>query len=265
MEFQAPTPPYIRASVEAGIGRIVIDRPEKKNAITLAMWRHLTSLMQELEGRQDIRAVVLSGAGHDFSAGADIAEFQTERGDSQSARRYEDANSAAFRAFRKAPMPVIAAIDGVCFGGGFGLAASCDLRICTPRALFSVPAAKLGLAYPQDAMADIVAGLGPQLARYMTYTAGRIGADEALAAGFVLKLVPADELQATALHIAETIAKNAPLSVRASKAAITASLNPAEYAAADARALGDTTFDSADYAEGRAAFIERRQPRFQGR
>src|SRR5690606_11726814 len=114
------------------------------------------------------------------------------------------------------------------------------------------------LAYPQDAMTDIVAGLGPQLARYMTYTAGRIDADAARSAGFVLKVVAADELQDSAMDIAGTIAANAPLSVRASKAAITASLNPGEYAPADARSLGDSTFDSADYAEGRAAFLERR-------
>jgi len=265
MDFQAGPHPHIHASLEAGIGRIVIERPEKKNAITLAMWRALPDALRTLQAQPDLRVVILTGAGQDFSAGADIGEFQIERGDSQSARRYETANSEAFRAFREAPVPIIAAIDGICFGGGFGLAASCDLRLCTPRATFSVPAARLGLAYPHDAMGDIVSGLGAQLARFMTYTAARIDAARTLQAGFVLEIVPAESLHDSASAMAKSIAANAPLSIRASKAAISASEMPGQSDAERIAGLGDATFDSEDYAEGRAAFLARRAPAFKGR
>jgi enoyl-CoA hydratase/carnithine racemase len=208
---------------------------------------------------------VLRGAGHDFCAGADIGEFDIVRRDAATARDYEAANSAAFAAFRNAPIPVIAAIRGICFGGGFGLAAACDLRVATPDALFSVPAAKLGLAYPHDAMADIVHAAGPQMAKYLAFSAARIDARAALAAGFLLEVIEPDDFEMRISALAEQIAANAPLSNRASKAAIRAVLsgNPADVS--HARTMGDETFDSADYAEGRAAFAARRKPVFTGK
>lgn len=264
MDFQAAPHPHIRASMTDGVGHIVIDRPEKKNAITLAMWRALVEALAGLTGHPALRVIVLRGMGPDFSAGADIAEFETERGNSQSARNYEAANSDAFRAFREAPVPTIAAIDGTCFGGGFGLAAACDLRIATPRSLFSVPAARLGLAYPQDAMIDIVSGLGPQLARYLTFSAARLDAHKAREAGFVLELVEPDALLDRANAMAAAIAANAPLSIKASKASIAACFSNDLAVTEQAKRLGDATFDSVDYAEGRAAFLARRPPRFKG-
>ncbi|WP_406871566.1 enoyl-CoA hydratase-related protein [Aminobacter sp. P9b] len=252
-------------SMSDGVATVVINRPARKNAVTQAMWVDLAARANILSADPDVRVIVLRGMGDDFSAGADIGEFDKLRGDATSARAYEATNSAAFAALRNCTVPVIAAIRGICFGGGFGLAAACDLRIATADAQFAVPAARLGLAYPQDAMGDIVWAAGPQMARYLTYTAGRIDARAALSAGFLLKIVEAERFDARISEIARTIAENAPLSVRASKAAIRAALSHDAEEAALAQAAGDATFLSDDYAEGRAAFAARRTPMFKGR
>ncbi|MFP1631345.1 enoyl-CoA hydratase-related protein [Zhengella sp. ZM62] len=256
----------LEARIDDGIARLTINRPHRKNAVTQAMWRALADQAQEWAGGGDVRVLILTGEGVDFSAGADIGEFDTVRRDAQTARAYEQANSDAFSALREAPFPVIAAISGICFGGGLGLAAACDLRLATPDATFAVPAARLGLAYPQEAMIDIVTAAGAQMAKWLTYSAARITAAQALSAGFLLEIEgDRTALDARATAMAETIAANAPLSVRASKAAIRAVTSKAEADAALARSLGSATFDSADYAEGRSAFREKRKPVFQGR
>ncbi|MBL0936450.1 MAG: enoyl-CoA hydratase/isomerase family protein [Rhizobiaceae bacterium] len=241
-----------------------IERPDKKNALTEAMWLDLAAILETLGADEDVRAIVLSGTGGNFCAGADIAEFDTARRGERAAI-YEEANSRAFRAVRDCPVPTIAAIDGICFGGGFGLAAACDLRIASPGALFSVPAAKLGLAYPVDAMADIVHALGPQLSRYMTFSAGRLDVATALALGFLLEVTDQPPAIDRATEIAAAIASNAPLSVRASKAAIRAVLTGDAADIERAAKLGSATFASADYKEGRAAFKAKRKATFTGR
>ncbi|MCG6115340.1 MAG: enoyl-CoA hydratase-related protein [Mesorhizobium sp.] len=246
-----------------GVATIRLDRPEKKNAIDYAMWRALAETVGDLSSDEGLRALVLGSNGPDFCAGADISEFDTMRGDPDSARIYEAANSAAFAALRNAAFPTIAAIRGVCYGGGFGLAAACDLRIAAADARFAVPAARLGLAYPVDAMGDIVHAVGPQMARYLTYTGASIGAAEALDAGFLLEMVETEPLE-RASQLASTIATNAPLSIRASKASIAAVLSGRSEDAETAARIGDATFTSADYAEGRAAFRDKRKPVFRG-
>lgn len=253
----------IVTDIAHAIATITLNRPAKMNALTRQMWRDLAEQVVRLHGDASVRVIVLRGAGAHFCAGADIGEFDAVRRNAGTARDYEAVNSAAFAAIRDAPVPTLAAISGTCFGGGFGLAAACDLRIATPDAVFSVPAAKLGLAYPRDAMADIVHAAGPQMARYLTYSAARIDAQAAFAAGLLLEIVEGD-LGTRASEIAHTIAANAPLSIRASKASIRAVLSGRTEDIERAQALGDATFDSADYAEGRTAFRERRKARFTG-
>lgn len=266
MEIQADreTKPLLVDRRE-NVATVAINRPSRKNAIDHSMWRELAVLATELGRDPKVCVIVLRGMGDDFSAGADIAEFDAVRRDAATARDYEAANSAAFAALRDAPVPVIAAIRGICFGGGFGLAAACDLRIATPDASFSVPAAKLGLAYPHDAMSDIVHACGPQMAKYLAFSAARIDARTALTAGFLLEIAEFAAFDARITALADEIAGNAPLSNRASKAAIRAVLsgNPADTL--HARTLSDATFDSTDYAEGRAAFAARRKPVFAGK
>jgi enoyl-CoA hydratase/carnithine racemase len=255
----------LTVTVAQNVARIIIDNPQRKNAVDLAGWRAIAALVPELAARADVRAIILAGAGSDFCAGADISEFDTVRRDAATARVYEAANSAAFAAIRTSAVPVIAAIRGICFGGGFGLAAACDLRVATSDARFAVPAARLGLAYPQDAMVDIVSAAGPQMARYLTLTAQPIDARQALAAGFLLETVADDGFDARVAEIAASIAASAPLSVKASRLSIMAVVTKDPLAARMAQEAGDATFDSADYAEGRAAFKERRRPDFQGK
>jgi len=266
MTIQAsPTNDCLTVSVDGAVAKIVFDNPRRKNAVDFSGWVRLATLMDHMGARGDIRAIVLSGAGDDFCAGADISEFDTVRRDAGTARAYEAANSAAFRAIRESRVPIIAAIDGICFGGGFGIAAACDLRIATPEARFAVPAARLGLAYPVDAMIDIVSAAGPQMARYLTMTAQQIDAETALSAGFLLEIVHRERLAERANEIASQIAVSAPLSVRASRLAIAATIAADARLAAEAKVAGDATFESADYSEGRAAFKERRPPVFKGR
>lgn len=257
---------HVHASSSDGIGTLVIDNAARKNALTLAMWRAIPQAVHWLVAEAAARVIVLTGAGtSDFSAGADISEFPAVRHDAQSARLYEASNSAAFAAIRDARVPVVAAIRGICYGGGFGLAAAADLRIADRTAAFAVPAARLGLAYPADAVRDFLSSLGPQHARKALFTGAAMRPDELLARGFLLEVTEAGALDPAAFALAETIAGNAPLSVRASKLALRAAEQNDRELLSEAEIIGATTFDSADYAEGRAAFAERRRPVFTGR
>lgn len=248
-----------------GVSTITIDRPAKKNAITASMWSALIDAVEQVNALPDARVLILRSAGSDFSAGADIAEFDTVRRDAQTARGYEALNARAFAAFRNAQVPTVAAIRGACLGGGFGLAISCDLRLATPDARFSIPAAKLGLAYPADGIRHIVWAVGPQLARYLVYSGQHISAAQAREAGLLLEVVGSDVLDERVDVLAAAIAGNAPLTNRTTKQAINAILSDDPAMMREAERLGDMTFDSEDYAEGRRAFREKRKPIFTGR
>jgi enoyl-CoA hydratase/carnithine racemase len=256
----------IRILREGPVGTILLDNPARKNAVTAGMWRAIPDAVRWLVVEGGARVIILSGAGEtDFSAGADISEFSEVRRDAETARIYEAENSAAFTAIRTAPVPVIARIRGICYGGGFGLAAASDLRLAEAGARFAIPPARLGLAYPADAVGDILRALGDQMARHALYTGEVMRAVDLAAGGFLLECPDADRLDARVDELARTIAANAPLSVRASKLAIRAFAENSDTAAQDAAALGAATFDSEDYAEGRRAFAERRRPQFTGR
>nr|WP_316654024.1 enoyl-CoA hydratase-related protein [uncultured Gellertiella sp.] len=247
-------------------GVLVLDNPRRKNAVTAAMWRAIPAAIDALVEEAGARVIVITGAGAvDFSAGADISEFAEVRGDAVSAARYEAENAAAFAAIRAAPVPTIAVIRGICYGGGFGLAAACDLRLGDPTARFCIPPARLGLAYPVDAIRDIVTGLGNQMARLALYTGQVMHPEQLKEQGFLLDCIATDRLEQAASSLAETIAANAPLSIRASKLAIRGVSEADPALGRDAGIIGASTFDSADYAEGRQAFAERRKPHFTGR
>lgn len=256
----------LRAACQDGTGLLIIDNPKRKNALSAAMWRSIPEAIHWLSGQAGARVIILTGGGQtDFSAGADISEFPTVRRDTVTARIYEAENSAAFAAIREARVPTIAAVRGICYGGGFGIAAACDLRIADETAAFCVPAARLGLAYPADAVQDFSRTLGPQLARKALFTGAAMQARELLSCGFLLEITTVEGLEATATTLAETIAGNAPLSLQAAKLALRAVDSGDDDLLREAEIVGASTFDSADYAEGRLAFSERRKPQFSGR
>lgn len=256
----------LKAVVSSHVGTLTLDNPRRKNAVTLAMWQAIPEAMRWLSHEAGARVIVLRGAGNqDFSAGADISEFGEVRRDAETARVYEAENSAAFAAIREAPVPVIAMIRGICYGGGFGLAAAADLRLADGSARFCIPPAKLGLAYPADAVQDIVTALGNQIARFALYT-GEVMLPERLAvSGFLLECLPAEKLENACEALARTISGNAPLSLRASKLAARGVAEGCALTFSEAVAMGAATFDSEDYAEGRRAFAEKRKPQFTGR
>jgi enoyl-CoA hydratase/carnithine racemase len=263
----APAPdPRLRITVEAPIGWLIVDHPERRNAVSLSMWKALPALVAALDANPAVRVIVLAGGGEQaFVSGADIAEFAEVRRDAASAHAYEDANEAAFAAFRRAEKPTLAMIRGACFGGGVGLAAACDLRIAADDAVFSIPAARLGIAYPPPAIADVVALVGLSRAKDLFFTARRVGHAEALAIGLVDRVVPAASLRDETVALAATIAGNAPLTLAAAKTAIAAAVTGDPAAAERARAAAEACFSSADFAEGRDAFLAKRAPRFTGR
>jgi enoyl-CoA hydratase/carnithine racemase len=257
--------PKLLVSVEDSVATIALNNPGRRNAVDLPMWKALPGIMAALDGDPDVRVVVLRGAGDGaFTSGADIGEFDTVRRNAEEGRLYEAANEAAFWAVARCSKPVVAMIRGFCLGGGFGLALSCDLRVASENAVFGIPAARLGIGYPPGAMKLVTAAIGAPAARDLFFTARRIGAKEAKELGVLQRVVPDGELEAAVLALARDMAGNAPLTIRAAKAAIDEAVGLGR-AGVDPAALADLCFESADAAEGRKAFLEKRSPIFTGR
>ena len=262
-----PTPDErIRAEVEGPIGRLIVANPARRNAVSLDMWKAIPPAIAALQAHPDVRVIVVRGDGDlAFVSGADISEFATVRKDAASARAYEASNADAFSAVRHVAVPTIAMIRGFCLGGGMGLAVACDLRVASEDAVFGIPAARLGVGYPPDCMADVVAAVGPQRAKEMFFTARRMVAQEALDIGLLAAVHSVEALENEVIDLALAIAHNAPLTIRAAKAAIDAVT--AGTVARDRDhlvALTDACFASADFAEGRTAFLEKREAKFHG-
>lgn len=249
------------------VARLVIDNPERRNAMDLAMWKAIPELAAHAEREARIRVVVVTGKDLlPFCSGADISEFSTVRATAEGARAYEAANAAAYDALAQLGKPVIAAIRGFCLGGGMGLAAACDLRVASEGSQFGIPAGRLGVGYPPSSMSYVVATVGARVARDLFFTARRLDAAEAMQAGFLDRLVPVDWFDREVEQLADTIAANAPLTLRAAKAAIAHAANlPGAPDEAECNRLADACFESADYAEGRAAFLAKRPPAFEGK
>ncbi len=259
-----PSPtPFLEAWREGPVGFLMLNRPERRNALNRDMWAALPALVEALDGDPETRLLIVRGAGTEaFAAGADIAEFAAARSSPDRVRDYEALNGAAFAALRATAKPAIAMIQGFCIGGGLALALACDLRIAAEGAVFALPPARLGLAYPLEGLRDLLTAVSPAFAKEMLFTARRYGAEEALKAGLVHRVVPADRLVAETAELGREIADNAPLTLKASKRAIDALAGRA--VADDLADLEARCFASADYAEGQRAFLEKRRPQFTG-
>ena len=264
-EIASPCP-RLKAYVDGPIARLVIDNPARRNAIDIAMWRAFPVVLEALAREPEVRVVVLNSASGPFSAGADISEFATERATPAGSRAYEAENVRAFEALTQCPLPIIAAIRGHCFGAGSGLALSCDLRLASSDASFAIPAARLGVAYPPRAFATIVSIIGAARTKELFFTGRRVDAAEALALGMLNAVTDPDALDAAVDTIARTIARGAPMTHTASKRSVDAASGlPAALPLDQIQTFADACFDSADHAEGRQAFAEKRDPIFHGR
>lgn len=255
------------AEVSEGIGTITFNQPEKRNAMSVEMWTGLEQVLRAWESDDGVRVVVLTGAGDKaFMSGADISQFEKQRNSSSAMIEYNNATGAGRAALANFPKAVIARIQGYCLGGGVSVATQADLRIASADAKFGVPAARLGNAYALDSVRSLAVLVGSANARMILMGGGQLDAQEALRIGLVNQVVAAADLNAAVLKLAQTIAENAPLSVRAAKQAL--NMLARGLKEGDERALEQaikTCVDSDDYREGRTAFMEKRAPRFTGR
>ena len=253
----------IHVTQQQYISVVTIDDAERYNAMSLSMWIDLKQAFDKIEGDTQIRAVILRGAGEKaFVSGANISEFETQRNSEASVAHYNQSVAQAQEAIRRCRIPVIAAISGICYGGGLGLALSCDLRYASPASKFRMPAARLGLGYGYHGMKSIVQNLGPTAAAEAFYTAKVYGALEAVQMGIINAVH--DNVFEHCAEIALQISQNAPLTVQVAKQAMLCIADGDTSQISRIDQAVDTCFKSSDYAEGRKAFAEKRLPKFTG-
>jgi enoyl-CoA hydratase/carnithine racemase len=252
---------------EGALAWLVFDHPERRNAVSLAMWEAIPACAAALDADPEVRVVVLRGAGDQaFVSGADISQFEAARTGAAAAHSYEDTTARAFAALAGLSKPVIAAIHGFCVGGGMAIALTADLRVAADDAVLAIPAARLGLGYHAAGIDALVRLVGPSTAKEVLFTARRFRADEALARGLVNEVVAKPSLDARVRALAGEIAENAPLTLRSVKLVVRELAKP--EAARDTAAMRDSIhacFESDDYREGVRAFLDKRRPVFRGR
>ena len=255
------------ADKDGAIGWITFNNPARHNAVSMSMWEGLFEIVQDYAGDPDIRVIVVKGAGEKaFVSGADISEFEEKRSSPETTRLYNETGQKATVALKHVNKPTIAMIRGYCVGGGVSIALACDMRIAAEGSSFAVPAAKLGLGYEFEGVRKLVDVVGPAFAREIFYTARQFTGQEALAMGLVNRLVPADWLESYVRDYAGSIAANAPMTVASIKTLVEQVLK--DESQRDMKLCQDVVdrcFNSADYVEGRQAFMEKRKPKFVGR
>jgi enoyl-CoA hydratase/carnithine racemase len=249
------------------IATVVFNRPQMRNALSLAMWREIARVAEALGKDPGLRAVVYRGAGAEaFASGADISEFKEVRKDVATAQAYGKETEAAYLAIRQCPKPTVAMIFGFCMGGAMAVAMACDLRFAAEGSKFGIPAARLGIIYGLASVRQLVDLVGPSYAKDILFSARTVDAREALAIGFINRLLPAAELEAYTYDYLGKVVGNAPLSVRGAKIIVEAILEDGGLSQRERiRQLALEAFESEDYREGTRAFLEKRPPHFQGR
>lgn len=255
------------AAKDGAIGWITFNNPARHNAVSLPMWQGLFDAVTAFAGDPEVRVIVLKGAGEKaFVSGADISEFEEKRSNEENIKAYNAVSHRATMALHNVGKPTVAMIRGYCIGGGVSVALSCDLRIAGEGSTFAVPAARLGLGYEFDGVRKLVDVVGPSFAKEIFYTARQFTAQEAVAMGLVNRLVPVESLESYVREYGATIAANAPLTVGSIKTLVGQALK--DESRRDPNLCEEVVarcFASADYVEGRQAFMEKRKPKFQGK
>lgn len=254
----------IVVTVKDRIATVTLNRPAQRNAMTLEMWRGVARIFGDLGQDRGVRAILLTGAGNDFSVGADIAEFPQVRHTLEQSIAYEEAVDASSDAIAGAGKPTLAVLSGYCLGGGCHLSMACDFRIASPSAILGIPAARLSIVYGVRSTQRLLSLVGLTQAKRILFTADRIPAPEAGRIGLVDEV--ADDPLSAARVLAARMTENAPLSVDGAKFILDGlAMGPGALDVAEAQARIDGASRSFDYQEGRNAFAEKRPPRFEGR
>jgi enoyl-CoA hydratase/carnithine racemase len=268
-----PNPTYessterVQTWLDASTLHIRFNNPARHNALSVDMWEAVPPLLGLAQDDDRVRLVVFSGAGEKaFVSGADISQFEDMRAAREAVARYEAMAEDALMSIHDFPKPTLACIRGYCIGGGVNVAISCDIRIASDDAVFSIPAARLGLGYRYSAMKNLVDLIGAGAAKDLFFTARRIDAVEAKALGLVTRVRAQADLDKLLAEYTGAMAENAPLTVAAGKAIMREILKPSpELDLALCTSLIRGCFESADYTEGRTAFMQKRKPVFTGR
>ena len=263
--YQSPTE-RVETWLDQTTLHIRFNNVARHNALSVDMWEAVPALLSQAEHDMRVRLVVFSGAGEKaFVSGADISQFEDMRAAKEAVTKYEHMAETALMSIYHFPKPTLACIRGYCIGGGVNVAISCDMRIAASDAIFSVPAAKLGLGYRYSAMKNLVDLIGPGAAKDLFFTARRLDANEALRLGLVSRVCETENLPELLAEYTSALAANAPITIAAAKAITKEILKPSpELDMALCQQLIRNCFDSADYAEGRKAFMEKRKPVFKG-
>jgi enoyl-CoA hydratase/carnithine racemase len=241
---------------------VTLNRPSKRNAVTLRMWQDIARLFGELSGNDAVRTVVLTGAGGNFSVGADISEFESVRHDIALSAEYEVAVDAATEAIAGVAKATIAVVDGFCLGGGCHLAMACDFRFAKTGAAFGIPAARLSIVYGFRSTRRLLALVGLTQAKRILFLGERFDAAEAVRIGMADAC--SDDPMAMANRMAATLADNSPLSIAGAKFILNG-LASGDVDPAAVQTIVDRASASEDYKEGRLAFAQKRRPLFRGR
>ena len=252
----------LRLEKNGEIAHLIINRPEKRNAFTQEMWELFPELLADAMADDDIRVLTVNASKKDaaFCAGADIGEFGAGSTDPEWRARNQAAINKTQHDLARAAKPTIAVIDGDCIGGGCGIALACDMRIAGPAARFGITPAKLGLVYPLHDTKLLVDAVGPSQAKRILFTGQIFSAQEAERIGLITQL--AQEPYVEAMALAETMASVSSHSQRMSKQIVQRILEGQADDDAQSSALFDAAFESDDFREGVAAFLEKRTPKF---